>query len=265
MRQVVPGGPADGKLQVGDVVIRVGDRLVTEFVPLEEELDGAVGEEIAVHVERGGSPVEAKITVQDLHAITPDTYLEVGRGILHDLSYQQARNHNRKVAGVYLAVAGYMWSTAQVPVSSVIEEIDGEPIPDLDAAQRVLESKAQGQRIRVRFSMVDDDRHVLDSMAGWLRSKGFRVDTAGECRTAITHVDNSARVQTVRRVENPRYYDLIKCFGEKTGVPVILNTSYNLAGDPIVETPEDAVRSFTKSGLRNLVIGNYVAERPTTA
>jgi carbamoyltransferase len=82
---------------------------------------------------------------------------------------------------------------------------------------------------------------------------------------AITHVDNSARVQTVRRGENPRYYDLIKCFGEKTGVPVILNTSYNLAGDPIVETPEDAVRSFTKSGLRNLVIGNYVAERPTTA
>lgn len=82
---------------------------------------------------------------------------------------------------------------------------------------------------------------------------------------AITHVDNSARVQTVRRDENPRYYDLIKCFGEKTGVPVILNTSYNLAGDPIVETPEDAVRSFTKSGLRNLVIGNYIAERPTTA
>ncbi len=82
---------------------------------------------------------------------------------------------------------------------------------------------------------------------------------------AITHVDNSARVQTVRRDENPRYYDLIKCFGDRTGVPVILNTSYNLAGDPIVETPEDAVRSFTKSGLRNLVIGNYIAERPTTA
>lgn len=82
---------------------------------------------------------------------------------------------------------------------------------------------------------------------------------------AITHVDSSARVQTVRREENPRYYDLIKSFGEKTGVPVILNTSYNLAGDPIVETPEDAVRSFTKSGLRNLIIGNYVAERPTTA
>ena len=82
---------------------------------------------------------------------------------------------------------------------------------------------------------------------------------------AITHVDKSARVQTVERGENPRYYDLIKCFGELTGVPVILNTSYNLAGEPIVESPEDAVRSFVKSGLRNLVIGNYLVDRPRTA
>ena len=82
---------------------------------------------------------------------------------------------------------------------------------------------------------------------------------------AITHVDKSARVQTVERDENPRYYDLIKRFGEITGVPVILNTSYNLAGEPIVESPEDAVRSFVKSGLRNLVIGNYLVDRPRTA
>ncbi|MCG8544297.1 MAG: hypothetical protein MJE12_08830 [Alphaproteobacteria bacterium] len=82
---------------------------------------------------------------------------------------------------------------------------------------------------------------------------------------AITHVDKSARVQTVTREENPRYYDLIKRFGDLTGIPVVLNTSYNLAGEPIVESPEDAVRSFMKSGLRNLVIGNYLVDRPRTA
>lgn len=82
---------------------------------------------------------------------------------------------------------------------------------------------------------------------------------------AITHVDKSARVQTVTRDENPRYYDLIKRVGERTGVPVILNTSYNLAGEPIVESPEDAVRSFVASGLSNLVIGNYLVDRPVTA
>ena len=81
---------------------------------------------------------------------------------------------------------------------------------------------------------------------------------------AITHVDKSARVQTVTRDENSRYYDLIKRVGERTGVPVVLNTSYNLAGEPIVESPEDAVRSFVASGLRNLVIGNYLVDRPTT-
>ena len=81
---------------------------------------------------------------------------------------------------------------------------------------------------------------------------------------AITHIDRSARVQTVRRQDNPRYYDLIKRFGDITGIPVVLNTSYNLAGEPIVESPEDAVRSFVKSGLRNLVIGNYLVDRPIT-
>jgi carbamoyltransferase len=68
----------------------------------------------------------------------------------------------------------------------------------------------------------------------------------------------------VRRQDNPRYYDLIKQFGDITGIPVVLNTSYNLAGEPIVESPEDAVRSFVKSGLRNLVIGNYLVDRPIT-
>jgi carbamoyltransferase len=82
---------------------------------------------------------------------------------------------------------------------------------------------------------------------------------------AIAHVDKSARVQTVNRADNPRYYELIKRFGTMTGVPVVLNTSYNLAGEPIVETPVDAVRSFVKSGLRNLVIGNYIVDRPLTA
>ena len=51
---------------------------------------------------------------------------------------------------------------------------------------------------------------------------------------------------------------------QRTGVPVVLNTSYNLAGEPIVESPEDAVRSFVASGLRNLVIGNYLVDRPIT-
>ncbi|TPV35982.1 carbamoyltransferase [Paucihalobacter ruber] len=74
---------------------------------------------------------------------------------------------------------------------------------------------------------------------------------------AVTHVDGSARLQTVTRALNPRYYDLIKKLGEKTGVPVVLNTSFNIQGEPVVESPKDAIRCFYSTGLDDLLIGNY--------
>ena len=73
---------------------------------------------------------------------------------------------------------------------------------------------------------------------------------------AVTHVDYSARVQTVCRDTNKKYYDLIKKFKDKTNCPVIVNTSFNVRGEPIVNTPEDAFNCFMGTELDNLVIGN---------
>lgn len=78
---------------------------------------------------------------------------------------------------------------------------------------------------------------------------------------AVTHVDGSARPQTVAEEQNPLYWRTIKAFGERTGVPVIMNTSFNLRGEPIVNTPTDAVRTFFSSGMDALVIGNYLVEK----
>ncbi len=78
------------------------------------------------------------------------------------------------------------------------------------------------------------------------------------CLPAITHVDGSARVQTVRKETNPLYHDLMVKFGELGGVPVVLNTSFNVMGEPIVESPMDAIRCFFSTGLDKLVLGNYV-------
>jgi carbamoyltransferase len=75
---------------------------------------------------------------------------------------------------------------------------------------------------------------------------------------AVTHADNTARVQTVSRAVNPRYWSLIREFANLTGVPVIMNTSFNLRGEPIVCTPKDAIRTFYSSGLDFLVLGNFV-------
>lgn len=78
---------------------------------------------------------------------------------------------------------------------------------------------------------------------------------------AINHADNTARPQLVYKQENPLYYSLIEAFYKKTGVPLILNTSFNLKGEPIVSSPQDAYSTFMRSGIDILVMGNYICEK----
>jgi carbamoyltransferase len=91
----------------------------------------------------------------------------------------------------------------------------------------------------------------------------FPVRSAQRARVpAITHVDGSARVQTVTREANPTYYRLIEAFGRRTGVPMLLNTSFNVRSEPIVCTPADAVRCFTNTEMDYLVLGDLVLRKP---
>jgi carbamoyltransferase len=78
---------------------------------------------------------------------------------------------------------------------------------------------------------------------------------------SVTHVDGSARPQTVEKEMNPLYYRLIDEFGKRTGVPVIMNTSFNLRGEAIVHTPTDALRTFFSSGMDALVLGSFLLEK----
>ena len=78
---------------------------------------------------------------------------------------------------------------------------------------------------------------------------------------AVTHVDYSARIQTVDKVTNEKYYKLIKKFKEKTNCPVVVNTSFNVRGEPIVNTPSDAINCFMSTELDKLVIGNFYLDK----
>jgi carbamoyltransferase len=89
----------------------------------------------------------------------------------------------------------------------------------------------------------------------------FGIDKLNVLRSeipAVTHVDYSARVQTVHDETNPRYYALLSAFKRRTGCPVLVNTSFNVRGEPIVCTPEDAFRCFMGTEMETLVIGNCV-------
>ena len=78
---------------------------------------------------------------------------------------------------------------------------------------------------------------------------------------AVTHVDYSARVQTLRRQDHPRYYDVIRAFQSLTGYPVVVNTSFNVRGEPIVQSPEDAYRCFMRTEMDFLVMGSYILDK----
>jgi len=88
-----------------------------------------------------------------------------------------------------------------------------------------------------------------------------RINQARSDIPAITHVDYSARIQTVDRSTNPRYYDIIKAFEDRTGYGIIINTSFNVRGEPIVGSPEDAYRCFMRTEMDYLVLGSFLLNK----
>ena len=105
-------------------------------------------------------------------------------------------------------------------------------------------------------------KHQVDVSTNKESANGFdKLKVRRSTLPAITHVDMSARIQTVTREDNPRYYDLIGKFDEITGDPVLINTSFNVRGEPIVCTPNDAFNCFMRTGMDYLVIGNFILDK----
>jgi carbamoyltransferase len=111
------------------------------------------------------------------------------------------------------------------------------------------------ERVDVYFEGVDESPYML--LVAQVR-KEFR-----ERLAAVTHVDGTARVQTVRAEDNPFLHRLLELIGEETGIPVLLNTSLNARGEPIVETPEDALQLFLQHPIDLLVLGDRIVRKHT--
>lgn len=158
VERVGPGGPADGALRPGDVLLEVDGTLVTAFLPLEQRLDGGVGGAVRLALERSGKPVLAGFTVGDLHAITPSTFLEVGNGVVHPVSYQLARNAGAPVEGLVVATPGTLFGSGAVPAGSRLLTVAGQEVPTLDELWRVLGEQPDGARITVRTASLGPPR-----------------------------------------------------------------------------------------------------------
>ena len=158
--EVQPGSAADGVLVPGDILTGIQGRPVPEFFALEDLLDGNVGKGLQVEVQRGGQTLTRELSVQDLHAITADEYLEFGEAVVHTLSYQQARHFNLPIKGVYVANPGYVFASAGIPRAALISAFNGQSVEKLADFEKALAGLADGARATVRFVTLEDPRSV---------------------------------------------------------------------------------------------------------
>ncbi|KAL8044748.1 hypothetical protein ABFX02_08G066000 [Erythranthe guttata] len=155
---VVPYGPADKRLEPGDVLVCLNGEVTTQFLKMESLLDDSVDCNVELQIERGGKPLTLTLTVQDLHSVTPDHFLEVGGAVIHPLSYQQARNFRFQCGLVYVADQGYLLSRAGVPRHAVIKKFAGEDITRLEDFVSVLSKLSRGVRVPLEYISYKD-RH----------------------------------------------------------------------------------------------------------
>ena len=161
VREVVPGGPAHGILKPGDVLLSLDGSGVRSFSQLEATFDRRVGDSLELGLLRGGEALSVAVQVGDLHAISPNSYLEFGQGIFHELGYHQARGHALPVSGVVVASGGYAFGTAGIGEDALIRAVAGEETPDLDTFEAVLARQPDGARVPVRFVRLSDHGHEL--------------------------------------------------------------------------------------------------------
>ncbi len=161
LTSTVPNGPADTHLNPGDILLKINEQWVRDFITLESILDDSVDKKITVTVERAGEPLDIQLTVQDMNEVTPAEYISIGGAILHNLSYQQARNFYTPVAGIYVAKAGYMFGNDGISRGNVITEIAGQAVNYLSDAEPILKALANGERFSVRFFALNNPRQAL--------------------------------------------------------------------------------------------------------
>ncbi|MCD7456384.1 serine protease, partial [Datura stramonium] len=160
---VVPGGPAHNHLEPGDVLVRMNGEVITQFLKMETLLDDSVGQKVELQIERGGTPLTVELLVQDLHSITPDSFLEVSGAVIHPLSYQQARNFRFHCGLVYVAETGYMLFRAGVPRHAIIKKFAGEDISTLEDLISALSKLSRSARVPLEYISYND-RHRKKSV-----------------------------------------------------------------------------------------------------
>jgi S1-C subfamily serine protease len=223
---VLPEGPADHKIEEGDVLIRVNGELLTQFVPLDSILDASVKEKVTILVQRGGKDVEVEMEVGDLHAITPDRFVTVAGGSFHNLSYQQARLYAIPVKGVFVCEAAGSFRFENTESGWLVESVDQRKTPDLDSFVEVVKTIPDKARVVVTYKHLRDlhtlnhsiiyvDRHWNNKMRMAVRNDStglWDFTDLGEPLPAASPVRCKAEFVKLDTIGHPAAADVIRSF-----------------------------------------------------
>ncbi|KAF2760032.1 nuclear serine protease HtrA2/Nma111, partial [Pseudovirgaria hyperparasitica] len=253
---VLPKGPADKKLEEGDLLVKVNGQLLTQFVQLDSILDESVGGKVSLLVQRGGENISVEIDVGDLHAITPDRFVSVAGASFHDLSYQQGRLYAiaLKDAGVYICESAGSFRLDGSDSGWVVQTIDNKPTPDLDTFIQVMKAIPDKARVVITYKHLRDlhtlhtgivylDRHWNTKMRLATRNDKTGLWDFKELADAIPPVPPVPRkANFVKMASNKSYanaYDIVRSFVKISatmpvkldGFPRARKTGYGLVVD----------------------------------
>lgn len=156
--EVQRGSAAESQLEPGDVLVRINGEYTADFSLLAQVLDEGVGGQVTLSIERGGEQLERTLGVQDLYELLPDEFLDFGDGIVHNLSWQQARHINVPISGVYVANAGYVLGSAGLPRGAVITRAGDQVIEHLGDFQQAMAALRDGERVTLRYFTIEDPK-----------------------------------------------------------------------------------------------------------
>ncbi|TKA63716.1 Pro-apoptotic serine protease [Cryomyces minteri] len=213
---VLPKGPADLKIEEGDILIKVNGELLTQFIRLDAILDSSVGGKIKLLVQRGGEDLNLEIDVGDLHAITPDRFVSVAGAAFHDLSYQQARLYAVAIkdAGVYCCEAAGSFRFESSDCGWLIQTIDNKPTPDLDSFIEVMKAIPDRSRVVVTYKHLKD-MHTINTGINLIDRHWTRLWDFTDIADALPLVPPVPRRANFIRMESAKYpeaVDVVRSF-----------------------------------------------------
>jgi len=151
VNSIIPESSAAMSLEVGDILLAINEKSITEFSTLESNINNNVGQNINLSVLRRGEALSFSINVNNLDEITPSAFLKFDGGVFHNLSYQQARHFNKPIKGVYVANSAGSFKQAGVPHKSVITEFNGVHVDTIEEFNKQLNLIVDGSKVNLRY------------------------------------------------------------------------------------------------------------------